>query len=262
MVLFGLVIAFAASVIGGICGIGGGVLMKPILDLTGIATASQASFLSSMTVLAMTSYNTGKNLIAKDDSIDCKTAVPLAIGASIGGVVGKMLFETVKSAFDSPNTVGAVQSVVLGILVLATLAYTMNKGHIKALHVTDAKLSLVIGLLLGLLSSFLGIGGGPFNLAFLFFFFSMPTKNAVQNSLFVILFSQIASLIYTIVSKNVPTVDIKVLVMMIIGGILGGIFGKRLGKKIDGKTTDILFIGLMVVIIVICGYNAYNYIAR
>ena len=32
-----------------------------------------------------------------------------------------------------------------------------------------------IGLLLGIMSSFLGIGGGPINLAVLFFFFGMET---------------------------------------------------------------------------------------
>ncbi|MEI3183290.1 MAG: sulfite exporter TauE/SafE family protein [Lachnospiraceae bacterium] len=39
------------------------------------------------------------------------------------------------------------------------------------------------------MSSFLGIGGGPINLVVLLYFFSMDTKAAAQNSLYIILFS-------------------------------------------------------------------------
>ena len=46
-----------------------------------------------------------------------------------------------------------------------------------------------MSITLGILSSFLGIGGGPINLVVLFFFFSMDTKTAAQNSLYTILFS-------------------------------------------------------------------------
>lgn len=60
-----LLIAFLSSVIGNICGVGGGVFMKPVVDLSGIASVSLASFLSGVTVLAMTGYSTFKNLSAK-----------------------------------------------------------------------------------------------------------------------------------------------------------------------------------------------------
>ena len=44
-------ICFLASIIGAICGVGGGVIIKPVVDAFGLLTISQASFLSGCTVL-------------------------------------------------------------------------------------------------------------------------------------------------------------------------------------------------------------------
>ena len=87
----------------------------------------------------------------------------------------------------------------------------------------------------------------------------MTTKIAAENSLYIIFFSQIASLISTIVTGSVPKFQIGVLVLMVAGGITGGICGRAINKKIDEKTVDQLFIALMVVMIVINIYNIYKF---
>ena len=46
------VVSFLASIAGAICGIGGGVIIKPALDLLGWASVSTISFLSGCTVLS------------------------------------------------------------------------------------------------------------------------------------------------------------------------------------------------------------------
>ena len=43
---------------------------------------------------------------------------------------------------------------------------------------------------------------------------------------------------------------------MVAGGIGGGIVGRSLNKKMDNRAVDKLFIGLMVLIVGICVYNA------
>lgn len=88
----------------------------------------------------------------------------------------------------------------------------------------------------------------------------MQTKTAAENSLYIIFFSQIASIGSTIVKGDIPSFEIGVLVLMIIGGIAGGICGRSINKKIDEKTVDKLFIGLMVVIILINIYNVYRFL--
>lgn len=110
------------------------------------------------------------------------------------------------------------------------------------------------------MSSFLGIGGGPINLVVLFYFFSMDTKTAAANSLYIILFSQITSLANTLLTGTVPEFDPVLLILMIISGIAGGMAGRAINKKIDSKTVDKLFIGLMVVLIFINIYNIYRFV--
>lgn len=74
---------------------------------------------------------------------------------------------------------------------------------------------------------FFGHRGGPINLVVLFFFFSMDTKTAAQNSLYIILFSQIASLLNTLATRTVPEFAVSLLVLMVACGILGGANGKN-----------------------------------
>ncbi len=93
----------------------------------------------------------------------------------------------------------------------------------------------------------------------LFYFFSMTTKVAAENSLYIILFSQAASLLSSVVTRSVPEFEPVMLAFMVIGGISGGIAGRALNKKISERTVDKLFIGLMVVIIFINIYNTFLY---
>lgn len=253
------IVSFGASIAGAICGIGGGVIIKPTLDAFGVLSVSTISFLSGCTVLAMTCYSVIKGKMSGESLIDMKTGTPLAIGAAIGGVVGKSMFQALSDMFVNKDMVGAVQAGCLLIITLGTLIYTLKKDKIKTLHVTNAVLCIVIGIVLGIFSSFLGIGGGPINLVVLFYFFSMETKTAAQNSLYIILFSQITSLINSLITRTVPEFTIWLLVLMVIGGILGGMSGRIINKKIDSKVVDKLFIILMIVIIFINIYNIYQF---
>lgn len=257
MAIFFLV-SFLASVVGAICGIGGGVVIKPVLDMLGLETVTTISFLSSCTVLSMSCYSVTRALVKGDSGVDIRTGTPLAIGAALGGLAGKQLFELVKSAFENQSMVGAVQAACLGVVTLGTLGYTVNKDRISTHKITAPVACVAIGLTLGIMSSFLGIGGGPINLVVLYFFFSMDTKTAASNSLYIILFSQIASLLTTLFTYTVPAFRWPVLLVMVGGGIGGGVVGRLLNKKMDNRLVEQLFIGLMGVIVVICIYNVWQ----
>lgn len=257
LVFFG--VCFSASVIGAICGIGGGVIIKPVLDAFGVMDVTVISFLSGCTVLSMTAYSVIKNKISGESHVSKKTGLPLAAGAAAGGLIGKWLFSFVRSLSDNPNRVGAIQALCLLIVTVGTLVYTIYKEKIKTHNVDNAVVCILIGVFLGIMSSFLGIGGGPINLVVLFFFFSMPTQIAVENSLYIIFFSQIASVISAIIMRKTPEFQGSVLIFMVAGGIAGGMCGRFVNKKIDEKTVDKLFIGLIVVLIAINFYNVYKF---
>lgn len=260
--VFYLIVSFLASVAGAICGIGGGVIIKPVLDLFGLDSVSTISFLSGCTVLSMSCYSVGKSMLAGEKSVDLKTGTPLAVGAAIGGVWGKQLFSMIKGMSTNPSTVGGVQAACLAVITLGTLVYTVCKKRIKTHEVHNIAACVVIGLVLGILSSFLGIGGGPINLVVLYFFFSMDTKTAAANSLYIILFSQITSLLTSLVTRSVPQFQVLSLMVMVLGGIGGGIAGRRINKKIDGAAVEKLFICLMAVIIAISLWNTYRYLGN
>ena len=252
-------VSFGASVVGAICGIGGGVLIKPILDAFGVLSVASISFLSGCTVLSMSCYSVLKARLSKESLVDLKTGTPLAIGAAIGGVTGKMMFQYLSDMFTNKDQVGAIQAVCLLIITLGTMIYTLKKDQIKTLHVQNPMVCIAIGLVLGICSSFLGIGGGPINLVVLFYFFSMDTKTAAQNSLYIILFSQITSLVNTLITHTVPEFEVGLLILMVGGGILGGAAGRIVNKRMDVNMVNKLFIGLMAVIMLICAYNIYQF---
>ena len=254
-----LLIAFFSSCVGAICGIGGGVIIKPVLDAAGLASVATINFLSGCTVLAMSAYSVGKGLVAREKAVDFKTGTPLAIGAAVGGILGKNMFSAVAALFGDANTAGAVQAACLLVITLGTLVYTINKAKVKTHKVSAAPLCVLIGLFLGIMSSFLGIGGGPINLVVLYFFFSMDTKTAAQNSLYIILFSQLTSFLSTLFA-GVPPFAPLALSLMVCGGIGGAIVGRSVNKHLSVKGVDKLFIGLMLVIIGLCAYNIIRFL--
>ncbi len=259
MVIIFFAVSLLASIVGSICGIGGGVIIKPVLDAANIMSVSCISFLSGCTVFAMSIVSVYKNLRAGGRKLNVRIATLLAVGAAVGGISGKLMFQSLKAAVGNENFVGMVQAIVLIGVTGATFVYTLFKDKIKTRSYENALLCLVIGLLLGIMSSFLGIGGGPINLVVLGFFFSMATKDAALASLYIIMFSQATSLAQTVFTGSIPDVQLSYLVMMVLGGILGGTAGSKINKKIDENRVNQLFMVLMFIIIIINVYNTWKF---
>ena len=151
--------------------------------------------------------------------------------------------------------IGGVQALFLFLATLGTLLYTITKDRFPAKRVRHWSLCVAVGLGLGILGSFLGIGGGPFNMAVLYYFFSMSTKTAAQNSLFVILISQGAGTLKTILAGDVPDILIPILVGMILCGVAGSEVGGRLNRRLSEENVTRLFQWSMVLVL---GINLYN----
>lgn len=247
-----LCICLAASTVGAICGIGGGVIIKPVLDAMQIMTVQQVSFLSGCTVLCMSAYSVFSSARDNKAPLETATILPLGIGAALGGLAGKLLFQHISRG---SGAAAFAQAACLLALLLGTLAYTLLEKRIRTHTLKNPAVGTLIGLFLGFFSSFLGIGGGPFNLVVLSFFFSMDTKTAARHSLCIILISQAVSVLYSFISASVPSVSVLMLAVMVAGGIGGGVIGRRINRRLSGEDVHKLFIGLTVVIMGICVYN-------
>ncbi len=254
-------VCLGASCVGGICGIGGGVIIKPVLDALGIMSVSAISFLSGLTVLAMSSVSVFRQ--RKLHLVDVRTGGLLGAGAVLGGIGGNALFQGIKDAAGNDAFVGMAQAAALGVVTLLTLAYSAwGRKRLPSYTVTSPAACVLIGVLIGASSSFLGIGGGPINLAILYFAFSMDTKTAASTSLYMILFSQAANLLTYLVKGTLPAVSLHYLALMVSAGLLGGALGANICKRASARTTDRLFSALLAVIILICMYNTWRFAGR
>ena len=254
------IICFIASLIGSICGIGGGIIIKPALDALGLYSVNIVSFLSACTVLAMTAYSVISLKISGERSIDNKRTLPLALGAAFGGILGKWGFVFISSFTLNKGRVGAIQAFFLFLMTLLPLLYVIYKEKIKTKNINSSLACALVGFLLGLVSAFLGIGGGATYLVLLIYLFSMSTKVAVENSLYVIFVSQVFSILYAYISGSIPKFEIFILLFMIFGGISGGIVGRILKKKLTDKMVEKLFIIFMIIMLVINIFNIYKFI--
>ncbi len=257
--LFG--ICLIASIIGAVCGIGGGIIIKPVMDAFGLMDVSTVSFLSACTVLSMTAYSVLREKTKAGSALNMRQLLPVSLGAAAGGLIGKMLFQSIARGF--PNAVaGLVQSACLLVVVAGTFVYTFYEDRVHTLRLESDWVRVLVGFALGALSSFLGIGGGPFNLVALSYFFSMRGRDAVVSSLFIILISQIASVAMQVVTGSVPEFTWIVLIVMACGGVAGGIVGRKLGERVDLRLGRILFLGLNALIFLICVWNIAGYLRQ
>lgn len=254
------VVALLACILGKICGMGGGVIIKPVLDALGILSVSMINFLSGCTVLGMSGYSVGKSLYKRESEIDWGISTPLSVGAALGGFAGKEMFSRLALLFAEENMAGGIQAVLLLLATGATLFYTRNKDHIPMYHVKKPLTCGVIGLGLGTLGSFLGIGGGPFNMAVLYLFFSMTTKVAAQNSLYVILISQATGMIKLAWQGEIPSCPLFLLVGMVFCGIAGSEAGYGINRRLSDKAATRLLEASMVLVMAICLFNAVSFL--
>lgn len=109
------VVCFLASTLGPLCGIGGGVIIKPIVDSLGIMGMSTTSFLSSLTVLTMSLATLAQEGWARLRHPDAPhhpyppTAIPLSLGAAAGGIAGKVSFNAIQASLGNADAIGATQ---------------------------------------------------------------------------------------------------------------------------------------------------------
>lgn len=253
-------VTLGACILGTISGMGGGIIIKPVLDATGVMSVEAVTFLSGCTVIAMACWSVGKTAVKKESALDLRSTPVLALSAALGGLAGKQLFNLVASQFADRNTAGGVQACLLFFATLATLLYTLRQDRIAPKQVRSLAAAGAIGLLLGLLGAFLGIGGGPFNVAVLCYFFSMPTKKATQNSLLIVLCSQLASTLRTLFTTGAPRIDLALLAGMVVAAVAASEVGRRIHRRIDERQARLCLEGAMVLIMGISIYNMFHFL--
>ncbi|EGT3616248.1 sulfite exporter TauE/SafE family protein [Clostridium perfringens] len=255
MALIYFFVALLSTIAGSMAGLGGGVIIKPVLDFLGDYNIATISVLSSFTVFSMALVSIIKQLSYKS-KIDIKNTGALAIGSVLGGLLGQQILTLILNTIES-RIVSLVQSGILALLLIFVYVYMNNKDKVKSYKIDNFILSIVIGIFLGLIASFLGIGGGPINVAFLTIFFSMEAKNAARDSVIIILFSQASKLLSIAAGTGFSGYNLSMLGYMVFGGVLGGFIGAKFNRMFSN---EIILKVFNTVVIMIIGLNIYNFI--
>lgn len=219
-----ILLGFSISMLSGFFGIGGGLVLTPVLLLIGYTPIEAIS--TSLLYTIGTSM-AGVYAHFKMKNIQWKAAV--IIGAS--GVVATQIAYPVVSWLES----NGYDTTVVPILYLALLTYfaykmlKKDKGDTRvAYDATSNKQSfwkfIFIGVIAGFLSTTLGVGGGFIIVPLLIAYYGFSSKQAVATSLAgVILIVSAGFITYAV---NNP-INFKVGLFL----ILGAIFGSQLGAK-------------------------------
>ena len=84
-------ITFFACMVGTLSGMGGGIIIKPVLDAAGQMSVAAVTFLSGVTVIMMTVWTLGKTIQRRESVLDIRNTTRLAVSAAAGGLFGMVL---------------------------------------------------------------------------------------------------------------------------------------------------------------------------
>jgi uncharacterized membrane protein YfcA len=255
VVFLGLVI----GVISGFVGVGGGFIMTPALIILGVP-AHYAVGISMLWVM-------GNSLMGairhhQEGNVDFKLAFVTAIFVISGIEVGVRLLNLAQSRGMAEEAVLDISIIILllvGTYMFWEMRPTKSKSnsrsnpesqtglsrHISSIHIppvilfskSGVSVSLVfpavIGIVTGILSGFLGVGGGFLIVPSLIYLLGVPSYTAVGTCLFLFIFSSTYGSFRHIISGNIL---IYVSLLMLLGSSLGVQVGAMATRYIKGIT--------------------------
>ncbi len=259
----------AVGFLSGMFGVGGGFLMTPLLVFygipPGIAVATQASHITAASLSgALTQW--------RRQAVDFKMGVMLLTGGIAGSVLGVYVFRLLRE-------LGQIELVVSGsyVVLLGSIGGLMLNESIRTIraarsgtapapvklhqhswiHGLPLKMRfrrsklyisvippVVLGILVGVLTAIMGVGGGFIMIPAMIYLLKMPTNIVVGTSQFQILFVTAAATILHAASDQ--TVDIVLAFLLVLGGVVGVQLGVRAGSQMRGEQVRALLAILVV----------------
>ncbi|RRD40226.1 sulfite exporter TauE/SafE family protein [Leptotrichia sp. OH3620_COT-345] len=256
IILIYTAVIFAATTLGAISGLGGGVVIKPLFDMVGFHTMSEIGFYSSVAVFTMSIVSIFKQM-KNGFGFHIKVIFWISFGSLIGGLVGESIFNKFANLYEN-GTVKTVQAGMLGLTLVCILIYTFNKSKIKSYRMKNIFSIFIAGFFLGTVSVFLGIGGGPLNVALLMFLFSYTMKEATVYSIATIFFAQISKLGSVIFSNKIHSYNLFFIPFICISAVAGGFIGTMINQKLDSGKIEKFYIALITALLFVSLYNVFT----
>jgi len=222
-------LGFAAGVLGSMIGLGGGIIVVPVLTFLGFsptAAASNSLFAALSNAIASTiSYSKQKRI-----------EYPLGIKLGLLSIPG-----TVLGALISSDVAPDVFKVLFGLVLVASAVYIFVRRNLESKEKTISKQMMVFAIgasfFAGIISSFFGIGGGVVFVPLMVAGMGIAMKRAAPTSQLILLF---ASLSGVITHSLLGHPDFMQAGLLAIGSFAGGLVGARLSIDIKERYLQIL----------------------
>ena len=271
ILLFGGVV----GLLSGLVGVGGGFLITPLLIFTGVPPIVAVA--TGAAQIVGTSAG-GSYAHWRLGNVDFKMAFLLLLGSWTGGSAGVFVAKALQQSGQFGNIVTFLYVVLLGIIGTSMLFESLNavrgKGKPKKekkgeggsamgrlmaslpwqveFPVSQLRISLLIPLILGamvgVLTSLMGVGGGFIMVPIMIYMLRMPTKIVVGTSLFQLLFT--TAVVAAQQAGINHAVDPFLALILILGSAFGTQWGTRLGMKLPGEKLR-LVLALVVVAVTV-----------
>lgn len=233
---------------GTLIGAGGGFLLTPILLMCFPSMSAEAVTAISMTSVFFNSAS-GSSAYAYMKRIDYKTGIIFALATFPGSIIGTMLTGQVsRQLFNC--IFGAFMIIFAIVIILKSRMGDSNapidkQGYFRAKRrLTDREghefsfsfnmlAGILISLFVGLVSGFLGIGGGIVHVPALVLL-GFPAHFATATSHFVLVFSAAISVVVHL-SEGTLTNNITMALSIAFGTVIGAQIGALISKHIKGS---------------------------
>lgn len=243
-------LTFFACMIGGVSGLGGGIIIKPVMDAMGELDISSINALSSITILTMTTVSIVKSR-ENARGVNLRMVVTISLGGIVGGVVGHELFTMFVDSLQNNTLATMVQSGMLILLLGTVIVEELNRKRLPVYQYDSLPVLFVMGLFTGTIGAFLGIGGGLINKPLLILLVGLSTKSAAYGSLSIIFFSQLSNVIAMGVSTGYAQVDTSILPFMMVGAVVGGMAGSKIAVSISNAKFDRFFLYTLTMVLIL-----------
>ncbi|REK12782.1 MAG: sulfite exporter TauE/SafE family protein [Actinobacteria bacterium] len=220
-------VGVAAGVLGGGLGLGGGIIMVPLLMYVGFDRhAAHATSLAAIVLIALS----GSLSFGLSGELDLAVGLTIGVGGVVGSVIGATFMNRMSAR--SLTVVFAFVLIVAGARMV--LGGNPEPGSIDLVFILETVIALGIGMVAGLFAGLAGIGGGVVNVPASVFFLGLAQHEAQGTSLLAILLTAIAGTITNYRNGRVRLRD-----GMFVG--LGGATGSLIGSQVAlGTSEDLL----------------------
>lgn len=243
------ILTFIACMIGAVSGLGGGIIIKPIMDAVGSYPLATINALSSITILTMTTVSLYK---ARQNAggVSLQMVFTISLGGIVGGVLGNFFLNNFVAAFTN-HIATMIQSGMLILLLAIVIVEELNRDKLPRRKYDFPLFLFAMGVFTGTIGAFLGIGGGLINKPLLLLLVGLSTKSAAYGSLSIIFFSQLANVITMGVDNGFADVEPSILPHMMVGAVVGGFVGSKIATSIGNEKFDKFFLFTLVGILLL-----------